>query len=185
MRIGLFYQIQVPKPWTAPARLSDLRGPRADPLCRGNGLRQRVVLRAPFPPGVVAQQRARPDPGGSQPAHQPHPARHRRGAGADPSSTACGRAHGDAGYFEPRPRRRRSRAHRLSLSAHALWLRSWRHTRHVAGVRRHVAENLDPGDIQLRRQVFQDAATRSAAEAACSARIRRSGRLAAATRRRG
>src|SRR3954451_25097855 len=53
-----------------------LRGAGADPLCRGARVRQRLVFRAPFPPGVVAQQRPRPDSGGGEPAHQRHPARH-------------------------------------------------------------------------------------------------------------
>src|SRR4051795_248280 len=51
-----------------------LRGAGADPLCRGARVRQRLVFRAPFPPGVVAQQRPRPAPGGGEPAPQPHPA---------------------------------------------------------------------------------------------------------------
>src|SRR5712691_10718761 len=38
-----------------------LRSAGADPLCRAAGLRERVVLRASLPPGLVAQQRAGPD----------------------------------------------------------------------------------------------------------------------------
>ncbi len=146
-----------------------LRGAGADPLCRSAGLRQRLVFRAPFPPGLVAQQRTRPDPGGGEPAHQPHPARHRGGAGADPPPAACRAAHGDARHLEPRPGRCRDRPHRLSLPAHPVRHRSEGHARHVAGIRRRIAAPVDRGGDLLRRDLLQDPASRGPAKAGAAA----------------
>ena len=70
MRIGLFYQIQVPKPWTPQSEAQRIyEALEQIPYAEAQGLGQRLVFRAPFPPGMVAQQRSRPDLGGGEPAH--------------------------------------------------------------------------------------------------------------------
>ena len=122
MKFGLFYQIQVPQAVGRTERgASHLGGAGPDRLRRGDGLRQRVVLRAPLPPGVVAQQRAGPDAGGGHTAHIAHPHGHRRGACAHhpPSAAHRGPAWPRWTFSARGPRRRRPGTHRVPIPADA------------------------------------------------------------------
>ncbi len=94
MKISLFYEFPLPRPWSDGRRAQALPGrPR-----RGGGRRQGRLLhgladRAPLPRGVLPLHRAGDLPGRSEPAHQGHSARLRHHAPA-------------AGGQPPGPRRR-------------------------------------------------------------------------------
>ena len=170
MRIGLFYQIQVPKPWTAQSEAQRIyEALEQIPYAEEQGFDSVWFSEHHFRP--VWSHNSAPDLtlAAVEPAHQPHPARHRRGAGADPPPAACRAAHGDARHTEPRPGRCRDRPHRLSLPAHPVRHRSEGHPRHVAGIRRSVAADLDRGGDLLRRDLLQDPAPRGPAEAGAAA----------------
>ena len=75
MRIGLFYQIQVPKPWTAQSEAQRIyEALEQIPYAEAQGFDSVWFSEHHFRP-VWSQQRSRPDLGGGEPAHQPHPAR--------------------------------------------------------------------------------------------------------------
>ena len=120
-----------------------LGGAGPDCLRRGDGLRQRLVLGASFPPGMVAQQRPRPYAGGGHAAYLAHPHGHRSGAGADTPPAAYRGAYGYLRHPQQGPCRRGPGPHRLSLPANALWNRPGAYPGDVGGVRRSAAPHLD------------------------------------------
>ncbi len=78
MKFGIFYELQLPKPWRSRRRVrADTARPRPDRAGRRPRLRLRVGGRAPLPRGVQPLVGARGVPGGGEPAHQADPARPR------------------------------------------------------------------------------------------------------------
>ena len=183
MRVGLFYQIQVPKPWTATSEAQRIyEALEQIPYAEQQGFASVWFSEHHFRP--VWSHNSAPDltlAAVSQRTSRDPPRRRRR-AGADPSPAARRRAHGDARHLEPRAGRCRPRPHRLSLPADPVRLGSARHPRHVAGIRRRAAAHLDPGGDRVRRRPTIRSRAARCCRNRCSGRIRRCGRPAAATR---
>ena len=75
MKFGIFYEHQLPRPWTR-ERVPAVAGlAHPDRVRRQARLRLRVGGRAPLPRGVLALLRAGGFPRRGQPTHQAHPAR--------------------------------------------------------------------------------------------------------------
>src|SRR5215831_1720741 len=165
MRLALFYQIQVPKPWTAESEAQRIyEALEQIPFAEQQGFSAVWFSEHHFRP--VWSHNSAPDL--TLAAVSQRTERIRLGiggrAGADPSSAAHRAAHGDTRHSEPRAGRCRTRPYRLSLSADPVRLRPARYARYVAGVRRRFAAHLDTGGDHLRRPVLQDSAPRSPAE---------------------
>ena len=113
MKFGIFYELQLPRPWERGRRAQAL-SERARPgrARRPARLRLRLGGRAPLPRGVLALARAGVLPRRRQPAHQEHPPRPR---------------HLPAHHQPSRPRRRARRHARPALAtaaASSAWARA-------------------------------------------------------------
>ena len=83
MKISLFYEFPLPRPWSRRRRAPAVPGrPRRGRGGRQGGLLDGVADRAPLPRGVLPLDRAGDVPGRGEPAHQGHSARLRRHAPA-------------------------------------------------------------------------------------------------------
>ena len=87
MKFGIFYEHQLPRPWSETGEYELLQeGARPDRAGRPARLRLCLGGRAPFPRGILAFLGARGVPGRGQPAHQAHPPRPRHRASSPPTS---------------------------------------------------------------------------------------------------
>src|SRR3954453_23058561 len=116
MRIGLFYQIQVPKPWTAESEAQAIyEALEQIPYAEQQGFDSVWFSEHHFRP--VWSHNSAPDL--TLAAASQRTSRIRLGigvgAGADPPSLTRRAAHGDARHIEPRPGRCRHRPHRLAM----------------------------------------------------------------------
>jgi hypothetical protein len=143
MRIGLFYQIQVPKPWTAESEAQRIyEALEQSPFAEEQGFDSVWFSEHHFRP--VWSHNSAPDltlAAGSQ-----RTSRIRLGIGVvlapihHPLHVAQRMA-----TLDILSRGRVDVPHRLSLPAHSVRHRSQGHSRHVAGIRRLVAAPLDRG----------------------------------------
>ena len=94
MKFGIFYELQLPRPWGAGRRAPAL-SERARPGGAGRPARLRLRLggRAPFPRGILPLACPRGVPRRGQPAHQEDPARPRHRAAHHQPAAARRRAH--------------------------------------------------------------------------------------------
>ena len=161
MRIGLFYQIQVPKPW-GPTSEADrfYEAIEQVPYAEKMGFESVWFTEHHFRP--VWSHNGAPDLA----AISQRTSRIRLGIGvvpgADPPSAPCRCADGDTRYPEPW-----SCGCRLGRTGYPCQLTPYGSDlgdtrRHVARVCRYVAQDLDPGDVFLRRDVFSYPASRGA-----------------------
>ena len=121
MKFGIFYELQLPRPWEAGGELQALSG-RADPgrARRPARLRLRLDGGAPFPRGILALPGAGVVPRRRQPAHQEHPPRPRHPAAHHQPSRARRRARGGARPAQQRALRVRHGRERLDHRARAV-----------------------------------------------------------------
>ena len=166
MRIGLFYQIQVPKPWTAQSEAQRIyEALEQIPYAEEQGFDSVWFSEHHFRP--VWSHNSAPDL--TLAAVSQRTSRIRLGIGVvlapihHPLHVAQRMATLD--ILEPWPGRCRDRPHRLSLPAHPVRHRSEGHARHVAGIRRGIAAPVDREGDLLRRNLLQNPASRGPAEA--------------------
>ena len=182
MKFGIFYELQLPRPWEAGRRAPALPE-RARPGRTGRPARLRLRLggRAPLPRGILALARARGVPRRRQPAHQEHPPRPRHHAAhhqpsrprrrdASPASTCCRTAASSSAWA------RAPRSPSSSRSA-STWRTSARSGRRPCAA---IMPMFKDEGRRAPRQVLQHPAAQRAAQAAAEAAPAAVGRLLAA-----
>ena len=185
MRIGLFYQIQVPKPWTASSESQRIHEALEQiPFAEQQGFESVWFSEHHFRP--VWSHNSAPDL--TLAAVSQRTSRIRLGIGVvlapihHPLHVAARMAtldilsHGrvDVGLGRT--------GYPYQLTPYGIG--PARHTRHVAGVRRRAAAHLDAGGHLVPGNLLSDSPAGGPARSLCNGRTRRCGRRAAATRRR-
>ena len=170
VKFGIFYEHQLPRPWTTTPSTADPGRARADRARRHARHRLRVGGRAPLPRGVLPLERARGVPRRGVAAHEAHPARprHRADAAAVQPSGPHRRAHRDARPRVERARRLRHRRVVVGGRARRVHDRPRREARDVGGgpARRGAVHDRDAVHRSLRR-VRHDAAAQRRARSRC------------------